>query len=161
MPTTTFDLLAVSAVQQARIVSTFDALVLLGAAPPIAWAVHIAVALTVLGLLLWFARKRPSGGALGAALAVGALLMTPYTLDYDLVCIAPALAWIVGDALRAGWPAYGRVAVLLGFVLPLVATLIAVAAHVQVAPLVVGLLLAILVRKQFFLERKNQRTFVI
>jgi alpha-1,2-mannosyltransferase len=158
---TTFDLLAVSPVQQARIVSTFDAMVLLGAAPPVAWAAHIAVASTVMGALLWFAWRRPAGGALGAALAVGALLMTPYTLDYDLVCIAPALAWIVGDAMRVGWPAYGRVAVLCGYVLPLVATLIAVAVHVQVAPLILGIIFVTIGRKQFFLERKNQRTFAI
>ncbi len=143
---TTFDLLAVSPVQQARIVSAFDAAILLGAPSKLAWALHACVAGAALAALLWFAAKRPSGLALGAALPAAVLLITPYVLDYDLVCLAPALAGVTALSIRQGWPGYGRLAVLLGYGLPLVATMLALSLRFQIAPLVIAMVLATAIR---------------
>jgi hypothetical protein len=74
--------------------------------------------------------------------AAGAILTTPYILDYDLVCLAPALAWLVAQGSAAGWRPYGRVVVASGFVLPLGATMLAMAARIQLAPLVVAAVFA-------------------
>jgi hypothetical protein len=104
--------------------------------------VQAAVILATLAVLVAFARRRPSGAALGAAMAAAALLLTPYVMDYDLVCLAPALAFV---AVAPG-VAYARVAVLLGFVLPLISSVVATDLRVQIAPLVIFGVLAVVVR---------------
>ncbi len=137
-----FDVLALEATLRARIDSAMEAVILMGGRLGVAEAVQAVVSLATLGAMIWFARQRPSGAALGAAMAAGAILTTPYILDYDLVCLAPALAWLVAQGSAAGWRPYGRVVVASGFVLPLGATMLAMAARIQLAPLVVAAVFA-------------------
>ncbi len=129
-------------IMQSRIQSAFMAARLLGGGLGVAAAVQAAVTLATLAVLVAFARRRPSGAALGAAMAAGALLLTPYVMDYDLVCLAPALAFV---AVRRGI-GYARVAVLLGFVLPLISSVVATDLRVQIAPLVIFGVLAVVAR---------------
>ena len=128
-------------IPQARIQSAFVAARLLGAGLLGAGLVQAIVAGAALCVLVAFAWTRPAGVALGAALAVCALLVTPYVMDYDLVCMAPALA-------LHRWPPYGRIIVFVAFLLPIASGLIALNTHVQVAPLVLASLLYVAVRGQ-------------
>jgi alpha-1,2-mannosyltransferase len=89
---------------QTKIQSSFIAVRLLGGGLLLAAIVQGAVALAVVVALVRFVLRRPGGRAEGAALAAAALLATPYLADYDLVCLAPALAVALarGGASSAG-----------------------------------------------------------
>jgi hypothetical protein len=138
-------------IMQSRIQSAFMAARLLGAGLGVAAVVQAAVTLATLAVLVGFARRRPSGAALGAAMAASALLLTPYVLDYDLVCMAPALAFA---AVRRD-VAYARVAVLLGFVLPLISSVVATDLRVQIAPVVVFALLVVMARGRVAVQERQ------
>ena len=85
----------------------------------------LAVLLAAGIVLLW---RRPVPFALqAAALATTALLATPYCLDYDLVLLAPAIAWMAADGLERGFLPYDKTALAAIWATPLVArTLVAV-----------------------------------
>jgi arabinofuranan 3-O-arabinosyltransferase len=75
----------------------------LGGGEPLAWALHAAVvAVTAAGLVaLW--RSRAPFELKAAALAVGALLVTPYLYIYDLVVLAVPIAFLVRLGLVGGF----------------------------------------------------------
>jgi hypothetical protein len=77
-------------------------------------------------------------------MAAGGLLLTPSGMDYDLVCLAPALAFVT----MARGVLYARVAVLLGFVLPLLSSVVATDVRVRIAPMIVFGLLLVVARVQ-------------
>lgn len=63
---------------------------ILGVAPDIAGAVHIAGAVAGLGMV-WFAfRRYPHSNERTAVLAAGTLLLTPYLINYDMLMLMPA-----------------------------------------------------------------------
>ena len=134
-------------IQQVRVQSVFMAARLLGAGLGIAAALQAVTALATLAVLVRFARSRPEGLALGAAIAAAALLITPYSMDYDLVCLAPCLAFLAGRPGAGGWPPYLRFTLFLAFLLPLVSGVVAADARVQAAPLVIGAVLILLARE--------------
>ena len=43
-----------------------------------------------------------------AALCIAAILATPYSLDYDMMVLAPAIAFLAADGLAHGVPAASR-----------------------------------------------------
>ena len=131
-------------IQQDRIQSAFMAARLLGGGLTVAAALHGAVALVALAVLIGFARRRPPGQALGAAMGAAALLMTPYSVDYDLVFLAPCLAYAAGRTRTGAWPPYLKFALFVAFLLPLFSSVLAARTHVQVAPLVIGAVLILL-----------------
>jgi hypothetical protein len=129
-----------------KIMSAFVAARLLGASLAAAAAVQAAAAAAALVALLWFARRRPHGAALGGALAATSLLVAPYSTDYDLVCMAPALAAGLARAACLGFLPGDKILLIGAFLLPLLAHDVARATDVQVAPAVLAGLLFVLVR---------------
>jgi hypothetical protein len=126
--------------------SAFNAARLLGGGLTTASAVQMAVALPALATLLWFARRRPDGVPLGGALAATSLLITPYMMDYDLMCLGPALAAGASMGVARGFLPGDKMVLVAAYVLPLAAHDLADATRVQIAPLVIGALLFVLVR---------------
>jgi hypothetical protein len=133
-------------IAEARIQSAFIAARLLGANLWTAGLIQGGFAIAVLFVLASLAATRPTGAALGATLAVSALAVTPYVMDYDLVCLSPALAYIVMQGQSSGWPPYGRAIVLVAFLLPVASSLIALRSGVQIAPVVIACSLALVLR---------------
>ena len=131
-------------ITQARIQSAFVAARLLGAGLAGAAVAQACVAAAALCVLVYVSRRKPSGPALGAALTTCTLLVTPYAMDYDLVCCAPALAYA---ANAPGWTPYGRIIVLLAFILPVASGMISLNTHLQIAPVVLAALLYVVVSK--------------
>ena len=80
-----------------------------GAAPvPLAYAVQGAVTLGArgrAGLAVAHARRF---ALKAAALCLAAILATPYSLDYDLMVLAPAIAFLAVDGLRRGFAPYEK-----------------------------------------------------
>lgn len=134
---------------RAKIMSAFNMARLLGAGLGTATLVHATLAVPAVLALLWFARQRPDGAALGGALVAASLLATPYMMDYDLVCLAPALAAATAHGARDGFAPGDKILLLAAYILPFVAHDIAANTRVQIAPLGIAGLLFVLVRPAF------------
>jgi hypothetical protein len=72
-----------------------------GAPVPLAYAVQGAVTLGIGAALVWLWRTPSSFALKAAALCLAAILATPYSLDYDLMVLAPAIAFLAADGRRA------------------------------------------------------------
>jgi alpha-1,2-mannosyltransferase len=92
-----------------------------GAPIPLAYALQ-AVLAAMLGIAmvrLWHSAAPHALKA--AALCLGAILATPYTLDYDMMVLSPAIAFFAGDALMRGFRPWEKTALAALWVVPLVA----------------------------------------
>jgi alpha-1,2-mannosyltransferase len=90
---------------------------------PIALAYALQAVLTAaLGIAivrLW--RSAAPHALKAAALCLGAILATPYTLDYDMMVLAPAIAFFTADALARGFRPWEKTALAALWLVPLVA----------------------------------------
>ena len=85
--------------------------------------------------------------AQGRGLLIGTLLATPYSLDYDLMLLAPAIAYLAYDGFARGFGAYEK-SVLAGlWIVPLVARSVPQATLIPLAVPMMLLALAILLRR--------------
>ncbi|MEJ1969327.1 MAG: glycosyltransferase family 87 protein [Rhizomicrobium sp.] len=92
-----------------KIQSVFAWVRLWGGPVPLAYAVQGAVALAVAGALVLLWRSDASPARKGAALCLAAILATPYSLDYDLMILAPAIALLVADGVATGFRPYEKI----------------------------------------------------
>ena len=130
----------------AKMQSTFAAIRLLGGDGSLALTAQMAISLCAVGAL-WAVRRCGPGLANGAVLVCATLLATPFLLDYDLTLLAVPLAWLFARASRESFLPWERLALLAGFILPLISRPLATTAHIPVAPLVVFALLLCVVRR--------------
>ncbi|HLN10994.1 MAG TPA: glycosyltransferase family 87 protein [Xanthobacteraceae bacterium] len=92
-----------------------------GASVPLAYALQGAVTVAVAAALAWLWRA-PAGFALqAAALAIAIILATPYSLDYDLMVLAPAIAFLAVDGLARGFGPYEKTVLAALWIVPLIA----------------------------------------
>jgi hypothetical protein len=89
-----------------KIQSVFSAARMWGAGVHLAYAVQIALALTLAASLAWLWQSNAAFELKAAALATGSLLATPYVLDYDLVVLAVAIAFFIRHGLSRGFRNY-------------------------------------------------------
>ncbi|MFV0281778.1 MAG: glycosyltransferase family 87 protein [Rhodoblastus sp.] len=123
-----------------KLQSVFGAVRLLGGGAELAYAAQAAVALPVIGVLLFLARKSLDGVATGALIAAAATLTSPYFLDYDLALLAIPLAWAAAQGVRTGFLPWEKSALVFAFALPALSRIIAFGFGVPLAPLALGLL---------------------
>ena len=122
-----------------KIQSPFAALRLWGA--PVGLA-YMAQALLALAVALATIKLWRSGSAYprkAAGLLAGALLVTPYLLDYDLVVLGPAIAFLVTDGVKRGFAPYEKSVLAFAFVAPLVTRAVAEHAGIPLGLIAVGL----------------------
>jgi hypothetical protein len=119
-----------------KIQSAFSAVRGMGGAVELAYGLQAVVALGVLaglGWLWWSVRSRPEIlPAAKAATCSGALLVTPYVLDYDMLALAPAVAFLVADGLTRGFRPYEKSLYAAIWLLPLIARPVAQYAHLPI-----------------------------
>ena len=89
-----------------KIQSLFSAVRMWGGGIDAAYAAQAALALAVAAGLIWLWRSNAAYELKAAALAAGALLATPYVLDYDLMMLAVAIAFYVRHGLERGFRDY-------------------------------------------------------
>jgi hypothetical protein len=130
-----------------RLQSLFAALRLFGAGVAVSAAAQAVLCLAVLACLIRLALRRPPGQALLAPCAVAMLLATPFVLDYDLLLLAPALAWALRRALADGFRPWEKSLLAAAFVLPLVARLLAQGAHLPLTPVLLAALFVAVLRR--------------
>jgi hypothetical protein len=104
-----------------KIQSVFAIVRMWGGSVPLAYAVQAAAAIAAAGALAWLWRSRADYPLKAAALAIAALLATPYSLDYDLMVLAPAVAFLAAHGLTHGFRPYEASALAALWLVPLVA----------------------------------------
>ena len=90
-----------------KIVSPFAAARMWAAGLPLAYAVQLLVTVTAIAAVAWASLNQPPERR-NALVCAAVLAATPYVLDYDLVILLPALAWIWIDRQRSGWLAWDK-----------------------------------------------------
>ena len=81
------------------------------------------------------------------AIVCAGLLASPFLLDYDLTLLAIPLVWLLGEGERAGFLPFEKAVMALAFALPLVSRIVAGAIRLPLAPLTIGALLTLILRR--------------
>lgn len=135
--------MAQGAVGFGKMQSLFAALRLLGASVTVAYAAQLVVTVGVAALVGRLAWRKGLTLAVGAATLVGALLATPFVLDYDFALLAFPLILIArGEALP-----WERSVGVLAFAVGAFARPLGVALGLPVAPLVIAALFVVMLRR--------------
>ncbi len=119
-----------------KIQSVYAALRLIGAPADVANAAQLLVTLgAAVGLIgLW--RSAAAFELKAAGLIIGCVIATPYVLDYDLVVLAPAIAFLAAHGLRQGFARWEITLLVALWVLPLAARSVAELTAVSLGPIV-------------------------
>jgi hypothetical protein len=122
-----------------KIQSVFSLVRMWGGGVALAYAVQIAVTLFIAGALAWLWRSRAAFPLKAAALLIGTALATPYSLDYDLMLLAPAIAFLAADGFTRGFAPWEKTVLAALWIVPLIARSVA---QETLVPLAVPLMLA-------------------
>jgi len=104
-----------------KIQSVFSWVRLWGGGVMLAYAMQAVVTILAAAALVWLWRSRAAFPLKAAALIVGCVLATPYSLDYDLMLLAPAIAYLAIDGLRRGFGPWEKTVLAALWIVPLVA----------------------------------------
>ena len=133
-----------------KIQSVFSWVRLWGGSVDFAYAAQGAILLAVAASIAWLWRGKAAFPLKAAALLIGTLLATPYSLDYDLMLLAPAIAYLAVDGLQRGFAPWQKTILAALWIVPLVARSVPQAALI---PLAVPIMLAafvILLRRAIY-----------
>jgi alpha-1,2-mannosyltransferase len=123
-----------------------------GAPIQLAYLVQGAVSVSVGVALIWLWRSATSHPLKAAALCLAAILATPYTFDYDMMVLAPAIAFFAADGLTRGFGPWEKTALAALWLTPLAARSFA---HLTFIPLGVPMMLAMFI---LLLQRSTLRS---
>ncbi len=127
--------------------SAFAAIRMWGGSLSLAYGVQTALSLTVIASTMWVWRRCEDFDVKAAVLVLATLLASPHTLDYDLMLLGPAIAFMVSAGYNQGFRRY-EVSLLAGaWVTPLLARSVAGAMAVPLGLLVTLALLALALRR--------------
>jgi alpha-1,2-mannosyltransferase len=130
-----------------KIQSAFSIVRMWGGSVSLAYAVQGAVTIALAAALTWLWRSPAAYPLKAGALAIGAILATPYSLDYDFVVLAPAIVFLAADGFARGFGPYHKSALALLWFMPLIARTIAEHTLVPLGvPSMVLILVLVLVR---------------
>ncbi len=122
-----------------KIQSVFSLVRMWGGGIDLAYAAQTAVTLAIAASLAWLWRGKAAYPLKAAALLLGTLLATPYSLDYDLMLLAPAIAYLAADGLARGFAPWQKTILAALWIVPLVARSVPEATLI---PLAVPIMLA-------------------
>jgi hypothetical protein len=108
-----------------KIQTVFSWVRMWGGGVPLAYAIQGAVAVALGGALIWLWRSEAAYPLKAAALIIASILATPYSLDYDFVALAPAIAFLAADGLARGFAPWEKTALALLWFMPLIARTLA------------------------------------
>ncbi len=113
-----------------------------GAPIPLAYALQGAVIAALAAALVWLWRGSAPFPLKAAALCLAAILATPYSFDYDMMVLAPAIAFLAADGFARGFGPWEKTLLAALWLTPLLARSVA---QVSLIPLGVPAMLAIFV----------------
>jgi alpha-1,2-mannosyltransferase len=92
-----------------------------GAPLPLAYALQAALVAGLAVTLVWLWRSAATYPLKAAALCLGTILATPFTFDYDMMLLAPAIAFLAVDGFARGFGPWEKTALAALWLVPLVA----------------------------------------
>ena len=104
-----------------------------GGSVALAYALQGAVTLAVGGALIWVWRSGVDFRLKAAGLCFAVLLGTPFSLDYDLTVVAPAIAFLALHGSARGFGPYTKSALAALWMVPLLARPVAGATFIPLA----------------------------
>jgi hypothetical protein len=123
-----------------KIQTVFAMVRMWGASVPLAYAAQGAVMVAVAAALTWLWRSAAAFPLKAGALVVASILATPYSLDYDLAVLAPAIAYLAADGFARGFAPWHKTVLAALWFMPLIAR---TAAEWTLIPLGVPVILAV------------------
>ena len=132
-----------------KIQSLFSAVRMWGGSIALAYAMQAALAVFLAVSLFRLWRSSADHDVKAAGLAAASLLATPYCLDYDLMALAPGLAFLTAAGLRRGFPPFERAALAFVWIAPLAARQVAEATLVPLGFLAMATLYGLALRRAF------------
>jgi alpha-1,2-mannosyltransferase len=123
-----------------KIQSAFSWARMWGAPVGLAYVVQATATLCVGGAVMWLWRTAAPFALKAAALLIATLLATPYSLDYDLMLLAPAIGFLAVDGIKSGYAPYQKTLLAALWLMPLAARSLAEA---TLMPLAVPLMLVV------------------
>jgi alpha-1,2-mannosyltransferase len=133
-----------------KIQSVFSWARMWGAPVSLAYAIQAAVALAVAVALIWLWRSRESFALKAAALCLAAIIATPYSLDYDLMVLAPAMAFLATDAFERGFAPYEKTGLAFLWIAPLIARSIAQATLIPLGVIAMLCVMGLVLRRAYW-----------
>jgi len=120
--------------------SVYAAVRLVGGGSTLAYAIEAVVAAATLASLIWLLRSEADRRVKSAATIVATLLVAPYSLDYDLTVLAPAIALVASAGVERGLRPFEKSALAAGFFAPLVARPVATLTSIPIGVVILALL---------------------
>ena len=133
-----------------KIQSIFSAARMWGATVHTAYAVQGALLLALALTLAWLWHSDAAFELKAAALAAGSLLATPYVLDYDLVVLAVAIAFLVRYGMRHGFRDFEISLLAAAWIVPLLSRGVAGVSGIPLGLLVLLALYVLILRRAVF-----------
>jgi alpha-1,2-mannosyltransferase len=130
-----------------KIQSVFSWARMWGASVPLAYGIQGAVTLGIAAALVWLWRSPASFALKAAALCLAAILATPYSLDYDLMVLAPAIAFLTVGGLARGFAPYEKTALAFLWIAPLIARGFAEVTLIPLGVIAMLVMLVLVLRK--------------
>ncbi len=130
-----------------KIQSVFSIVRMWGGGIDLAYALQGAVMIAVAGALACLWRSRAAVPLKAAALLIGTVLATPYVLDYDLMLLAPAIAFLAADGAQRGFSPYEKTALAALWLVPLLARNVALTTLIPLAVPVMVFTFALLLHR--------------
>ncbi len=125
----------------------YAAVRLAGGGPTLARVLQVLVALSVAGAVAWLWRRGRHSEHRSAAVAIGAVVASPYAFVYDLPLAALAMGWLFRATEGQSWRLWERATVAGVALLPVAAWPLAALSGVQVGPLVLGAFFVLVLRR--------------
>ena len=113
-----------------------------GAPIPLAYVVQGVVTVVLGATLAWLWRGAASFPLKAAGLCLATILATPYSFDYDMMVLAPVIAFLAVDGLQRGFGPWEKTALAVLWLVPLLARSVA---QLTFIPLGVPAMLAVFV----------------
>jgi hypothetical protein len=108
-----------------KIMSPFAVARMWGGALSLAYGVQAIFTAASASVVIWAASTKQRPELRNALVCAAALISTPYVLDYDLVILLPALAWLWVDGRERGYLNWEKTLLLAGWFTPLIARTVA------------------------------------
>jgi glycosyl transferase family 87 len=130
-----------------KIQSVFSWVRMWGGGIALAYAIQGAATLAIAAALIWLWRAPAAYPLKAASLVLGCALATPYSLDYDLMLLAPAIAYLAAYGIAQGFAPWEKTVLAALWAVPLIARSVPQATLIPLAVPVMLLAFALLLRR--------------
>ncbi|KIZ33333.1 MULTISPECIES: glycosyltransferase family 87 protein [Rhodopseudomonas] len=130
-----------------KIQSVFAWVRMWGGSVDLAYLIQGAVTATLAVALGWLWRSKAAYPLQAAGLIIASTLATPYSLDYDFVALAPAIAFLAAYGVARGFAPWEKTALALLWLMPLVARSLAEQTLIPLGVPSMLLVFALLIRR--------------